>query len=115
MLNVALPPQVAFSFSTDPLAPIVRDLPADGREVRKSFTLLFDAESIATYRCTWLKIIAWAAAEGLVLETFPPEREEEFYQEATRGRSASPVIVERRGCQASSQMILICRTAPAAR
>ena len=46
--------------------------------------------SLITYRRTWLKIIAWAAAEGLVLETFPAERVSgEFYEEATRGRSAS--------------------------
>ena len=35
--------------------------------------------SLIAYRRTWLKIIAWAAAEGLVLETFPPERVGEFY------------------------------------
>ena len=45
--------------------------------------------SLIAYRRTWLKIIAWAAAEGLVLETFPAERVGEFYEEATRGRSAS--------------------------
>ena len=45
--------------------------------------------SLLAYRRTWLKIIAWAAAEGLVLETFPVERIGEFYEEATRGRSAS--------------------------
>ena len=45
--------------------------------------------SLIAYRRTWLKIIAWAAAEGLVLETFPTERVGEFYEEATRGRSAS--------------------------
>ena len=45
--------------------------------------------SLIAYRRTWLKIIAWAAAEGLVLETFPVERVGEFYEEATRGRSAS--------------------------
>jgi hypothetical protein len=45
--------------------------------------------SLLAYRRTWLKIIAWAAAEGLVLETFPAERVGEFYEEATRGRSAS--------------------------
>ncbi len=45
--------------------------------------------SIIAYRRTWLKIIAWAAAEGLVLETFPAERIGVFYKEATRGRSAS--------------------------
>jgi site-specific recombinase XerD len=45
--------------------------------------------SLIAYRRTWLKIVAWAAAEGLVLETFPAERVGEFYEEATRGRSAS--------------------------
>ena len=30
--------------------------------------------SLIAYRRTWLKIIAWAAAEGLALETFPVER-----------------------------------------
>jgi hypothetical protein len=30
--------------------------------------------SLIAYRRAWLKIIAWAAAEGLVLETFPVER-----------------------------------------
>jgi site-specific recombinase XerD len=45
--------------------------------------------SLIAYRRTWLKIIAWAGAEGLVLETFPVERVGEFYEEATRGRSAS--------------------------
>ena len=45
--------------------------------------------SLLAYRRTWLKIIAWAAAEGLVLETFPVKRVGEFYEEATRGRSAS--------------------------
>jgi len=42
--------------------------------------------SLIAYRRTWLKIIAWAAAKGLVLETFPAERVGEFYEEATRGR-----------------------------
>jgi transposase len=40
--------------------------------------------SLLAYRRTWLKIIAWAAAEGLVLETLPSERVGEFYEEATR-------------------------------
>ncbi|HEX2261885.1 MAG TPA: hypothetical protein VHJ56_09625, partial [Candidatus Binatia bacterium] len=37
---------------------------------------------------TWLKLIAWAAAEGLALETLPSDRAGEFYKEATRDRSA---------------------------
>jgi hypothetical protein len=45
--------------------------------------------SLIAYRRTWLKIIGWVSAKGLVLETFPPERIGEFYEEATRGRSAS--------------------------
>jgi hypothetical protein len=45
--------------------------------------------SLIAYRRTWLKIIAWAEAEGLVLETFPVKRVGEFYEEAIRDRSAS--------------------------
>ena len=45
--------------------------------------------TLTAYRRTWIKAIAWAAAEGLALETLPPERAGEYYEEATRGRSAS--------------------------
>jgi hypothetical protein len=34
-----------------------------------------------------------AAAEGLVLETLPSERVGEFYEEATRGRSAALALL----------------------
>jgi integrase len=45
--------------------------------------------TLTAYRRTWLKLIAWSAAEGLVLQALPAERAGEFYEEATRGRSAS--------------------------
>jgi hypothetical protein len=45
--------------------------------------------TLIAYRRTWLKLIAWSAAEGLVLETLPAERRGEFYEETTRGRCAS--------------------------
>jgi site-specific recombinase XerD len=45
--------------------------------------------TLTAYRRTWLRLIAWSAAEGVVLETLPSERVGEFYEEATRGRSAS--------------------------
>jgi site-specific recombinase XerD len=45
--------------------------------------------TLTAYRRTWLKLIAWSAAEGLALETLPSERAGEFYEETTRGRSAS--------------------------
>ena len=45
--------------------------------------------SLLAYRRTWLKIIAWAAAEDLVLETFPVERVGEFYDEVPRITSRS--------------------------
>jgi site-specific recombinase XerD len=45
--------------------------------------------TLIAYRRTWRKLIAWSAAEGLALETMPSERAGEFYEEATRGRSAS--------------------------
>ena len=45
--------------------------------------------TLTAYRRTWLKLIAWSAAEGLVLETLTEGRAGEFYEEVTRGRSAS--------------------------
>ena len=45
--------------------------------------------TLTAYRRTWLNAIAWAAAEGLALETLPLERAGEFYEEVTHGRSAS--------------------------
>ena len=45
--------------------------------------------TLTAYRRTWLKLIAWSAAEGLVLQALPAERAGEFYEEETRGRSAS--------------------------
>jgi hypothetical protein len=44
--------------------------------------------TLMTYRRTWLKVIAWAAAEDVALGTLPLDRAGEFYEEATRGRSA---------------------------
>ena len=38
--------------------------------------------SLLAYRRTWPKIIAWAAAEGLVLDPLPAERVGEFYEQA---------------------------------
>ncbi len=45
--------------------------------------------TLTAYRRTWLKLVTWSAAEGLVLQTLPAERAGQFYEEATRGRSAS--------------------------
>jgi site-specific recombinase XerD len=45
--------------------------------------------TLTAYRRSWLKLIAWSSAEGLVLQALPAERAGEFYEEATRGRSAS--------------------------
>jgi hypothetical protein len=45
--------------------------------------------TLTAYRRTWLKLVAWSAAEGLVLQTLPAERAGEFYEGATRGRGAS--------------------------
>jgi len=49
----------------------------------------FSEHTLTAYRRTWLKLIAWAAAEGLAIETLPAERAGEFYEFAMRGRSAS--------------------------
>jgi site-specific recombinase XerC len=45
--------------------------------------------TLTAYQRAWLKLIAWSAAENLVLQTLPAERAGQFYEEATRGRSAS--------------------------
>ena len=45
--------------------------------------------TLIAYRRTWLRLIAWSAAEGLALETLPEDRARKFYEEVTRGRSAS--------------------------
>jgi hypothetical protein len=45
--------------------------------------------TLIAYRRAWLKLIAWVAAEGLGIEMLPLERAGEFYDDATRGRSAS--------------------------
>jgi site-specific recombinase XerD len=45
--------------------------------------------TLIAYRRTWLKLIAWSTTEGLAFETLPSERAGEFYEEATRDRSAS--------------------------
>jgi hypothetical protein len=45
--------------------------------------------TLIAYRRTWLKLFAWSATEGLALGTMPSQRTGQFYEEATRGRSAS--------------------------
>jgi hypothetical protein len=45
--------------------------------------------ALTAYRHTWLKLIVWLVAEALALETLPAERAGQFYEEATRSRSAS--------------------------
>jgi site-specific recombinase XerD len=45
--------------------------------------------TLIAYRRTWLKLLAWSAAERPVLETLPTDSAGEFYHEATNGRSAS--------------------------
>lgn len=47
------------------------------------------SHTLTAYRRTWLKVIAWATAEGLALETLPTDRAGEFYESITRNRSAS--------------------------
>jgi hypothetical protein len=60
-----------------------RILKVEVRRQRAKITAAAEARqlshnSLLAYRRTWLKIIAWAAAEGFVLETFPVERVGEF-------------------------------------
>lgn len=45
--------------------------------------------TLTAYRRTWLRVISWATAEDTTLATLPIERARSFYEQATRGRSAS--------------------------
>lgn len=49
----------------------------------------FAEPTVAAYRRTWIKLLAWTAAEGLALETLPREQARAYYEELTRNRSAS--------------------------
>jgi hypothetical protein len=58
---------------TRPLVPLIERVAAAAEERQ------FSQNSVLAYRRTWLKILAWAEGEGLVLETFPVERVGEFF------------------------------------
>ena len=45
--------------------------------------------TVAAYKRTWTKLLAWCAAEGLDSPTLPREKAREYYEELTRKRSAS--------------------------
>jgi hypothetical protein len=59
--------------------------------------------TLTAYRRTWLKLIAWSAAEGLVLETLPSERAGEFY-ERRLGVGALPITCKSRRPSRCSMM-----------
>jgi hypothetical protein len=61
--------------------------------------------SLFAHRRTWLKIIAWAAAEGFVLETLPSERVGEFYEQGSSGSaSQSSSATEPKGKQPNAAL-----------
>jgi integrase/recombinase XerD len=74
---------------------------ADGRSMEEVADILLQkvmaageerqlaGNTLTAYRRTWLRLAAWAAAEGVALSTMPRELAAEFYSSATRGRSAS--------------------------
>ena len=45
--------------------------------------------TLAAYRRTWLRLIAWTTAEGIDPAALPREKARAYYEELTRGRSAS--------------------------
>jgi integrase/recombinase XerC len=47
------------------------------------------ANTVTAYRRTWLKLIAWAAAEDIALATLPVNAAKAFYHATTRGLSTS--------------------------
>jgi site-specific recombinase XerC len=71
--------------------------------------------TLTAYRRTWLKLIAWAAAEGLALETLPSDRAGEFYEEATRDRSASHHLQLKRPSRCSMTSWMLQIHSPSAR
>lgn len=68
---------------SDPVDLLLERVCAAAQERRLS------AHTLTAYRRTWLKIFAWAAAEGMALEGLPRINAGTFYEEATRNRSAS--------------------------
>lgn len=47
------------------------------------------APTLAAYRRTWMKLVAWTTAEGFDLAAIPREKARAYYEELTRERSAS--------------------------
>lgn len=47
------------------------------------------APTLAAYRRSWMKLLAWSTAEGLNAPTLPQDKAREYYEALTRGRSPS--------------------------
>ena len=47
------------------------------------------APTLAAYRRTWLKLVAWTTASGFDLGTLPREEARGYYEDLTGNRSAS--------------------------
>jgi len=45
--------------------------------------------TLAAYRRTWMKLVAWTTAEGFDVGTLPKEKARAYYEELTKGRSPS--------------------------
>ena len=86
LINLSLRPPLSFPSRRFDYRIAFRNI-AHRNEPKAARPLLSTSAPGAATGSTAIKI--WATAEGLVLETFPVERVGEFYEEATRGRSAS--------------------------
>ncbi len=65
--------------------------------------------SLIAYRRTWLEIIAWAAAEGLVLETFPIGWGSSMRRDPRPKRLASPPAPTRSAARTSPRVTTVSR------
>ncbi len=69
-----------------------RDVPADSllqRLIAAAEQRQLAANTLIAYRRTWIAVISWASAEDTTLATLPMDKARQFYECATRGRSAS--------------------------
>ncbi len=76
-LTIVLQPKATAFLGTDPLSPHLRDVPADGTPIRKSFTIAMDSENISVatnYGVRRLKQIAFAVTATSFAELVPAKR-----------------------------------------
>lgn len=82
--TVVLQPKATAFLGTNPLSPHLRDVPADGTPIRKSFTITLDSENISVttiYGVRRLKQIAFVVTATSSTEPIPAKRIGEYATE----------------------------------